>query len=65
MSHSQVQQAGNNLVWKPVSIRELKNGEGDMSIYQGSRFSFEDKAFQIALPLMVPLLAFLVLILIW
>jgi hypothetical protein len=35
-----------------------------MSMYQGVRFSFEDKALQIALPLVAPLLAFLVMILV-
>jgi hypothetical protein len=35
-----------------------------MGIDHGARFSFEEKALQIALPLMAPLLAFLVLILI-
>jgi hypothetical protein len=35
-----------------------------MGMDYGARFSFEEKAFQIALPLVAPLLAFLVMILI-
>jgi hypothetical protein len=48
-----------------VFTRELKNGEGEMGMYDGARFLFDEKALQIALPLMAPLLAFLVMILIW